>query len=582
METPAEPQEKEETAAAEEPAAAESVVDLMLTELDTAAHRAKGLMDRTVGSATYGCADRNYWYYRTLTNFPGATWQQVMVGFAALYVADHPANKRHRDQETLELANAALQAWIAQQRSSGSFDEWYVNEQSFCPTAITSAGVALTLKLLGDHLPKETSQAGLEALARAGHWLNDRYNPEVMNQNLAAAAALNGLAALSGEDGWHDAADKMLKRVRSDQNSEGWLPEYGGADFGYSTLALDFLATSDFFEDRGQAREIAKDLIGFLDTVRGRGPILPGRLGSRGTSHQFALGAAFFSGDDKRAARLARRAFRAFRSGHSARPSDMDDRYFAYFSFPQWAMTTLAHEALEAIEERTAADEAPTDLGGCGFHVVRRPDWSTTISRRLGGAIAFETPDKQPRYQMGYLIEMIDGRIFASATWDGDTTLEPIEQKTGVTIVAPFKAVSTGVPLKRLMVPFQTTLMFLRTASLAAKFQKAIKSRMVSPKRTLPLNLERKIKIDKDMVTVEDTFILEGSLKRVKRVHVVPEITMHSPSSRQDKGVTLAMPDERLAVVAARFKAGKKKTILPWRYTPAKDLIEVANPQDVK
>src|SRR5262245_33478200 len=42
--------------------------------------RALALMDRDVLSPTYGSMDRSYWYYRTLTNFPGAVWQQPMVG----------------------------------------------------------------------------------------------------------------------------------------------------------------------------------------------------------------------------------------------------------------------------------------------------------------------------------------------------------------------------------------------------------------------------------------------------------------------------------------------------------------------
>lgn len=574
MDTPAEPQRKT--------LSADAVMDALLTELDLGARRAMALMDRTEGSATYGCADRNYWYYRTLTNFPGATWQQLMVAFAALYVAEHPKNKRYRDPGTLALAEASLGAWVRQQKRNGSFDEWYLNEQSFCPTAITGAGAALTLKLLADDLPQDLAQSGLEALARAGHWLNDRYNPEVMNQNLAAAAALNGLASISGEDGWHDAADKVLGRIRKDQNAEGWLPEYGGADLGYSTLALDFLAMSDFFEDRGQAKEIANGLLGFLDRVQGHGQTVPGRLGSRGTSHQFALGAMFFSADDKRAARLAGRWLNAFRSGGTARPSEMDDRYFAYFSFPQWALTTLAHEAMDGLPTEEVSGEAVADLPQSGFHVARQGEWSVTVSRRLGGGLAFETSDHAPQYHLGYLLEMNNGRLYASSAWDNAAAVEPASPKDGIAVIAPFKAISAGIPLKRLMVPFQASVSLLKTASMAARFQKIIKGRMISPRQTLPLKLERRVVVGKDHVNVEDTFSLEGNLKRIKRVRVVPEITMHSPSSRQDRGQPLAMPEEALAIVAARFKAGKKKTTLAWRYSPATGKIDVANPRDAE
>ena len=37
-------------------------------------------------------ADRPYWYYRTLTNFSGSTWQSVMLGLAGSFVPNTGGN----------------------------------------------------------------------------------------------------------------------------------------------------------------------------------------------------------------------------------------------------------------------------------------------------------------------------------------------------------------------------------------------------------------------------------------------------------------------------------------------------------
>src|SRR4029079_6277522 len=140
------------------------------------AMRACAFMDGNRTSATYGCADRPYWYYRTLTNFSGSTWQQVMLGHAALYKARHASNPHAGDPAALEAASAALSYWSKLAHRDGAFDEWYLNEFSYCPTAITGAVAALTLDWLGDTLTAEVRKSASTALCRAAAWLDKRYN----------------------------------------------------------------------------------------------------------------------------------------------------------------------------------------------------------------------------------------------------------------------------------------------------------------------------------------------------------------------------------------------------------------------
>src|ERR1700676_3468000 len=100
---------------------ADSVVALLADLVVPQAERARALIDDNRVSATFGCADRAYWYYRTLTNFPGATWQQVMLGFAALYRTPHPSNPHYLNPATAELAGAALTWWAGVQHRDGAF-----------------------------------------------------------------------------------------------------------------------------------------------------------------------------------------------------------------------------------------------------------------------------------------------------------------------------------------------------------------------------------------------------------------------------------------------------------------------------
>ncbi|MBX6320910.1 MAG: hypothetical protein IRY94_03705, partial [Rhodospirillaceae bacterium] len=247
--------------------------------------RALALLDEDPASPTCGCFDRAFWHYRTLVDFPGAGWQQL-VWPLALFDRARPGTPRLR-----EAVGAGLLWWSRIQHRDGSFDEWYRNEHSYCPTAFTTAAACEALLILGAALPEAVRGAALAAAERAGAWLKRRFNPAVMNQNLAAALALWDLAALTGSARWRRAAEDRYRRVAQAQHAEGWLPEYGGADFGYATLALDLLAAGDARGAGDLVRDMAGRLAGFLFAVQGAGPGHAGRLGSRGTAHVFPYGA---------------------------------------------------------------------------------------------------------------------------------------------------------------------------------------------------------------------------------------------------------------------------------------------------
>ena len=509
-----------------------------------AALRARALMDTNPSSATYGCADRSYWNYRTLTNFSGATWQQVMLGLAALHNAGPSLNDHNAEPQLAELSGAALGWWAQIQHRDGSFDEGYLNEHSYCPTAITGAGAALSLNLLKDQLPQSGAGAALSALERAGGWLARRNNPDVMNQNVAAAVALHGLAELTGENHWRRAAEAKLTHIRLAQRPEGWLPEYGGADLGYSSLALDFLAACDALGDSGQAREIASRLIGFLEVVQGAGSSLPGRLGSRGTAHQFVYGALHFGRQDPRAARLAQIWLEGMSEGYTTSLASVDDRYFAYFYFPQFALAfqEIAKGKQPPQPKKALGSAGTTELGESGFLVRRAGRCSATVSRRLGGAIALCREQALPLYHLGYEVGTANGKRYSSAVWDAQSTLNRPGNADRLRIATTFRAVSAGLPLKYLMVPFQLVTYLLFNGSLAAAFQRTIKGRMISPAEELPLRLERSISFTGKGVHVEDSLTAQGEVPKISSLRVASQISMHSPSARQDPGSAVEFP----------------------------------------
>jgi hypothetical protein len=144
--------------------------------------RARALMDRDPSSDSFGCADRDFWYYRTRVDFAGGPWQQIMLGFAA-FSGDGGISEGERRLLATDAANA-LSAWIRLQHADGSVDEWYRNERSYCASAFGLAGATQTILHLGDRLEAETIAQWLPSLYRTASWIERRSNPLAMNQNL--------------------------------------------------------------------------------------------------------------------------------------------------------------------------------------------------------------------------------------------------------------------------------------------------------------------------------------------------------------------------------------------------------------
>ncbi|WP_156953301.1 hypothetical protein [Afifella pfennigii] len=494
-------------------------------------------------SRTYGCADRAYWYYRTLTNFPGATWQQLMLGLAALHRLGADGSDTGLEVSPAEAAAAALGWWARHAHRDGSFDEWYRNEHSYCPTAITAAGAALTLDLLGDALPGSVRDTAVGALERAGGWLEGRYNPTVMNQNLAAATAMQGLFRLTGAPRWQRAGEDKLAAIARDQHEEGWLPEYGGADFGYSTLALDFLAACHGL-GAAQAGPIAEQLIGFLSLLGVDHAGYPGRLGSRGTGHLFTFGALYFADANPAAAALAGRWLSQLANGRGPNLRGIDDRYFAYFYFPQFALAALqATHNPAGLSERQRGGPASVELPGAGFVLRRQEGRALMISRRLGGALALQPARGVPLYHLGY--EVVAGdRRYSSAIWT-DGPLQGSDDLSEVSVSAPFYAAASGLPLERLMVPFQLLTELLANGRLAELFQSVVKKRMVTPRRSLALRLERKVHLG-ETIRICDRLVPGDGLRSLERLAIAGAISMHSPSARQDGALVIRFPSAAL------------------------------------
>ena len=308
------------------------------------APRILGLGDRDPASPTYGCFDRAWWHYR-LSDFPSAWFQSAAYYLFLLHRLEAGAANPWRGRgRLLDWSRAAVGFTLSIAHRDGSLDEAYPNERSYCATAFAACHLSETVLGLGEGLGErsgeERGEELPEGLGRLGGWLLRRANPELSNQEAAAALALANLHLLSGEARFREGAEAKVSGLLERRARHGFFPEYGGLDVGYSSLTVGLLWKYARKTGSKEALAACRAEAGLLEGRIGEDGSFPAWQTSRGVQYVYPLGLAALgsAAASKLAAGLAK--------GIAIAPGWLDDRY----------VTGLAIDYLEACE---ALEEVP-------------------------------------------------------------------------------------------------------------------------------------------------------------------------------------------------------------------------------
>ncbi|MCX8037150.1 MAG: hypothetical protein N3D11_08930 [Candidatus Sumerlaeia bacterium] len=243
------------------------------------------LVDRNRFSPTYGSFDRSYWHFR-VSDFPCGMSQEYVLALALVYKYPFPENSWFGRERLRELAIAGIEFALRSSHRDGTCDDYFPFERAMGAMTFSLYAFLETYRLLELNEPRF-----LEFFCRRADWLV-RHNESgrLANHQALAALCLALTAAATGEAKYRRAAEKRRDLVLSWQSSEGWFQEYEGADPGYHTFTIDYLAkyraaTGDnsVAEPLRRAVEFAAD---FLHPDGSYG----GEYGSRNTYHFYPDG----------------------------------------------------------------------------------------------------------------------------------------------------------------------------------------------------------------------------------------------------------------------------------------------------
>jgi hypothetical protein len=200
--------------------------------------RILGLVDRNPLSPTFGCFDKSYWHYRTI-DFPSGMYQECVLPLALVYKFNFPdGDIYYRNERIREIVIAGIKYASKSSHKDGSADDYYPYERALgasCFSLYACTESYLLLEIRDEEI--------IEFFKKRGNWLiNHDESGELSNHQALCALCLYNIYVITGEKRFLEGANKRINLVLSWQSDEGWFQEYEGADPGYQTFTIDFLA----------------------------------------------------------------------------------------------------------------------------------------------------------------------------------------------------------------------------------------------------------------------------------------------------------------------------------------------------
>ncbi|MCH8285333.1 hypothetical protein IIB79_02240 [candidate division KSB1 bacterium] len=250
-------------------------------------------LNRDPYSPTYGSFDREYWSWQS-KDFSNTDFQRAVFPLTVLYLHDFEGNLYYNNSRLLTWIAAGLSFWCKIQYKNGSFDQWYPREYSVGTTAFTLGPAIKTFSILGEKLGQfeNLKKNLLRSFRRGADFICSQHESHgfISNHRAGMALSLAYSSKVLGGNKYGDKAGTIIKDIMDHQSPEGWFREYGGADPGYESLGISYLAAYYEATKNEAVLKMLKNSVDFYVNFVHPDGTAGGEYGSRNTELFFPAG----------------------------------------------------------------------------------------------------------------------------------------------------------------------------------------------------------------------------------------------------------------------------------------------------
>ncbi len=502
------------------------------TQTLTACRHLLSEINRDPATPTYGCFDRRYWGWK-LVDFPEATFQRNLSALA--WLREQPEGQDMRAMLTRTIQSGLLYAARIQHRS-GAFDQAYPYEQSYGATAFLVPDLLDAYQAVKADCDNDTQLTIKAMLAKAAKFLyqHAELHGTISNHLAGAALALLKAGDYLKQPDYTTKSREILDFILSKQSSEGWYVEYGGADPGYQTLCMYYLAQIYQIAPFDELQHSLAASLDFLQYFVQPDGSFGGEYGSRRTEIYYPGGIALLSAEFPLAAAMTARMLACIEEGRTTRLADMDMGNTA----------PLLNNTIKALPFQAAHSDMnlPSDpVEGTLSHdfpeagiFIRATDQYYCIMGASTGGVTKIYDKKKARLvwdDCGLLGQTNRGVIVSTQITAPDQGWRL--SGDSVELWGNFQPIKSSLPgpgnflLLRLM-----NLTVMRVGFLNELVKKVLVRMLISGGSSLPLKRTRSLKFQPDQVVIQDNVEKTGSIRLENLRYGGKFSAIHMASSR--------------------------------------------------
>jgi len=212
------------------------------------------------------------------------------------------------------------------QHRNGSFDQAYPFEQSYGATGFLLPDLLEAYQMVKTDCSKPEQEKIEIMLLKASRFLliHDELHGLISNHLAGAALGLYQAGRFFNQPEFTRNAGEIVQYILAHQSTEGWYVEYGGADPGYQTLCMYYLAQVYQITQDAELRRSLEKSLNFLQYFIHPDGTFGGEYGSRRTEIYYPGGIALLSSEFPLAAQITACILDAIESGRTTNLNDID------------------------------------------------------------------------------------------------------------------------------------------------------------------------------------------------------------------------------------------------------------------
>jgi len=494
------------------------------------------MVDRNRYSPTYGCFDRSYWHYRTM-DFPCGMYQEFVLPLAMAYVHGYPDNPFHGLARVRELALAGVEFARVSSHRDGTCDDYFPYERALGALVFSLYACTEACLVLGEQRPE-----WLEFFARRGDYLRTHNETgQLTNHQALAALALYNVYELTGEKRFRDGSDAFVRIVREWQSDEGWFQEYEGADPGYHTCTIAFLAKLWRKSNDPALLDLMNPAVDFAWHFMHPDGSYAGEYGSRNTYHFYPHGFEVMAPHNPRAAQIADH-FLTHALPRRTRYFNDDDRMCAHYLY-DWMQAYNDFSPVRATEPLAARPPVRKTFPKARLHVEITPQYHAVVSLAKGGVIKVVSAHGPVYSDTGLIGRTSAGRVLVSHMVDShEVAFDEAGRRCSVEGVMCERRTKLPTPFKQILF----RLINLTVGRFNPNLLRAILQKiLITGKRRTAWRFRREFEFQDDRIVIRTR--------------------LTAPAGGGEKLESLHLASDATSIYVANSNVYQRSVLLPWR-----------------